>query len=103
MQPLKQHTPTERRSTPRKPYARYIFFATRNRFFQGELKNYSRHGLFIETRYRLEVGDVITVALPFLNDRRNKFRAQVVRSSGRGIGVEFFRDPAKRRARKDLI
>jgi hypothetical protein len=84
----------ERRKDPRYPYSRYIFFATRNRFFQGDLQNYSRHGLCIRSPQPLPVGEVITVALPYIEDADEKRKGMIVWSDANGFGVELIRDRA---------
>ena len=37
------------------------FYVPKNEFYEGRLKNYSRHGLFIETEASLSVGEIIKV------------------------------------------
>jgi len=46
-------------------YVGHIFFTTKSGFFEGELTNYSRHGLFIKTQENLTLGEIITVAPPY--------------------------------------
>ena len=57
------------RTKPRKSYSGKIFFITKNGFNEGRLKNFSRYGLFIETKEDLSVGEIITVALPHIEGR----------------------------------
>ena len=54
----------------RKPYSGHIFFVAKNGFNEGRLKDFSRSGLFINSKARLSVGEVITMALPFLNGKK---------------------------------
>ncbi|HHP7235387.1 MAG TPA: PilZ domain-containing protein [Desulfobacterales bacterium] len=93
----------ERRRSLRQPFERYIFCATEALFFQGELKDYSRGGLFIKTNKPLPVGTIVTLALPYLEDKKNKCKGQVIRKTPEGIGIEFFSDPAKRATRMELL
>ena len=86
----------EKRIKPRKPYTGHIFFATKNGVNEGRLKNYSRYGLFIETEVRLAVGEIITIALPYLNRKHTKYRGQIIWCNDEGFGIELFR---KRNAR----
>ena len=81
----------EKRINPRKFYSGYIFFATKNALYEGQLNNYSRYGLFIETKVPLSVGEVITVALPYLNSGNTKSKGQIMWCNQKGFGVELFR------------
>jgi hypothetical protein len=81
----------EKRFKERKPYSGHILFTSKNGFHEGKLKNYSRHGLFIETTARLSVGAIITVALPHLNGKNIKCKGQIIWRNQYGIGIELFR------------
>ena len=81
----------EKRHNPRTPYSGHIFFATKDSFFEGKLVNFSRFGLFIKTTEPLEVEEVLTIALPFSDDRQCKYKGQVVWRNDEGIGVELFK------------
>ena len=59
----------EKRHHPRTPYSGHIFFATEP----------------------LEVEEVLTIALPFSDDRQCKYKGQVVWRNDEGIGVELFK------------
>ena len=81
----------EKREDPRIEYSGHIFFITKDGFYEGDLTNYSEHGLFIRTSKILSVGSVITIALPYL-DGHVKRQGQVVRTNKNGFGVELFRE-----------
>ena len=81
----------EKRSDPRIDYSGHIFFATKDEFYEGDLTDYSEHGLFIRTSNILPIGSVITIALPYL-DGQIKRQGQVVRANRHGFGVELFRE-----------
>jgi hypothetical protein len=81
----------ENRTEPRTPYSGPIFFSTKNGFYEGELKNYSQHGLFIETGISLPVGEMITAALPYLDVTADKCKGQIMWCNKDGFGVELFR------------
>jgi hypothetical protein len=81
----------EKRNEPRKSYSGDIFFATKNGFYEGRLKDYSRHGLFIATSNSLPIGEMITVALPYLEGKADKCRGQIIWRNKVGFGVELFR------------
>jgi hypothetical protein len=82
----------DKRINQRKPYSGHIFFVAKNGFNEGGLKDFSRSGLFINSKVRLSVGEIITMALPFLNGKKDKCKGQIIRSTNDGFGVEFFRD-----------
>ena len=81
----------ENRIEPRKSYSGPIFFATKDGFYEGRLKNYSRGGLFIATRVLLPVGELLKIALPYLDVKAGKRTGQILWKNNAGFGVEFFR------------
>ena len=81
----------DKRTKLRKPYSGHIFFSAKNGFAEGRLKNYSRTGLFIESTVSVSVGEIITIALPYLNGKRNKFRGQIIWCNKKGFGIELFK------------
>ena len=82
----------DKRINPRKLYSGHILFTATNGFNEGRLKNFSKSGLFINSKARLSVGEVITMALPFLSGKKVKCKGQIMRSTKDGIGIELFRD-----------
>jgi hypothetical protein len=88
---LKRETTFEKRVKERKLYSGHIFFASKKGFYEGRLKNYSRNGLFIETNSPLSVGEVITIALPYTEDKNIKCKGQVIRINKEGAGIELFK------------
>ena len=80
-----------KRINQRNPYSGHIFFVAKNGFNEGRLKDFSRSGLFINTKARLSVGEIITIALPFLNGKKVKCRGQILRHTKDGFGIELFR------------
>ena len=87
----------DKRMKLRKPYPSHIFFSTKNGFAEGRLKNYSRSGLFIESEVYVSVGEIITIALPYMKDRDIKCKGQIMWFNKEGVGIELFK---KRRAAK---
>jgi len=81
----------EKRTYPRTPYSGHIFFATKDRLFEGEIKNFSRYGLGIKTSEPPPLDEIITIALPFSDGRKNKYKGQIVWSDTDGFGVELFK------------
>ena len=81
----------DKRIKGRKPYSGHIFFAAKNGFNEGKLKNYSPSGLFIKTKATLSIGEVVTLALPYLKAKQAKFQGQVLWSNREGVGIELFK------------
>ncbi len=82
---------SEKRDDPRIEYSGNIFFISKNRFYEGDLTNYSDRGLFIRTSTILPVGTIVTLALPYL-DGHVKRRGQVIRANLKGFGIELFKE-----------
>ncbi len=70
------------------PYSGHILCSTKSGLFEGELKNYSKYGLFIKTREDLTLGEMITVALPY---EQIKLQGQIRWRNSEGYGVELIR------------
>jgi hypothetical protein len=85
----------EKRIEPRKAYSGSIFFASKDGFHEGRLKNYSQGGLFIATRDLLPVGEMLTIALPYLDNNAQKRNGQIMWRCKEGFGVELFRERNK--------
>ena len=81
----------EKRTAIRIPYSGHIFFTTKSGLYEGEIKNYSKTGLFIKTQEDLALGDFITVALPYIEGKQIKFQAQILWRNTEGYGVELVR------------
>ena len=77
-----------------------IFFATRTRFYEGLLDNYSRNGLFVQTKEDLPVGEAVTVVDPNPDADNEKRQGQIVWKNSEGFGVELFhsRDEREQKA-----
>ena len=80
-----------KRINQRKPYSGEIFFVGINGFNEGWLRDFSRSGLFIITEASLSVGEIITIALPFLKNKKVKCRGQILRRTKKGFGIELFK------------
>ena len=81
----------ENRIDKRIPYSGHIFFSTKSGLFEGELENYSTHGLFIKAQEDITLGEFITVALPYLGDKLIKLQGQILWRNNRGYGIELVR------------
>ena len=80
---------SEKRVNPRQSYLGLIFFATANGYFEGRIKNFSRHGLFIQSRFSLSIGDIINIPLPQLNRRHSICRGQIRWRNEDGYGIKI--------------
>ena len=86
----------ERRIEKRHDCSGNIFFATQSRFYEGQLKDYSRNGLFIRTKEVLPVGEIITVVDPNPNSENEKRKGQILWRNKEGFGVELYRSRNER-------
>jgi Tfp pilus assembly protein PilZ len=78
------------REYPRRPYIKKIIFASRNRFYEGILKNISRKGAFIQTPETFSAGQQLSLLVPLGSKKRGiKLRGNVVWSSPEGFGIAF--------------
>ena len=91
MKALKIDMKIERRIEKRHACSEPIFFATQNRLYEGQLRNYSRSGLFIKTKEVLSAGQMITVVDPHPEGENKKRKGQILWRNKEGFGVEFFR------------
>ncbi|MGD2270790.1 MAG: PilZ domain-containing protein [Desulfobacterales bacterium] len=81
----------ERRQEGRQVWSGDILFATKDKLYTGELKNFSRDGLFIKINDPLPVGEIIKVALPYSGDKNDKRKGRIVWSSDDGFGVKLIK------------
>jgi hypothetical protein len=91
MKALKLDQNMERRIEKRHACSEPIFFATQKRLYEGQLKDYSRNGLFIRTREKLTVGEMITVVDPHPEGNNIKRKGQILWKNNEGFGVELYR------------
>ena len=85
----------DQREDERRPYSGQIFIVAKDGFNEGRLKDYSRSGLFIITKTRLSIGEIITVAIPYENDKLIKCRGKIIRKDKDGFGIELIRRRSK--------
>ena len=96
MKELDNENRIEHRMEKRQLSSKGIFFATRNRLYEGQLKDYSRNGLFIKTDEFLPLGAIITVADPNPEGANEKRRGQILWRNIEGFGVELYRSRNER-------
>ena len=82
-------TGKELRKEQRQSFKGSIFYASEQQFYEGEVKNYSVSGIFVETRDKFFVGQALNLALPYLKAKDSKRLGAVVWQSTEGIGVEL--------------
>ena len=91
MKVLKIDKHIELRIAKRHACSELIFFATRSRLYEGQLKDYSRNGLFIKTKEVLPIGEVITVMDPHPAGVSQKRKGQILWRNNEGFGIELYR------------
>ena len=91
----KQKNYMDQRVDERRPYSGNIFFVAKDGFNEGRLKDYSRSGLFIITKTRLSIGEIITITIPYANDKQIMCRGRILRKDKDGYGIELIRKPSK--------
>ena len=77
------------RKHPRRPYNQSTLFATQNGIFEGSIKNISSSGVFIMAKKAFEVGQILTLVLPFKNGKEVKVKGQIVWTNDEGFGIKF--------------
>lgn len=90
MKSLKMYKHIEHRTEKRYACSEIIFFATRNRLYEGQLKDYSRNGLFIKTKEVMPVGEVITIVDPHPAGKNQKRQGEILWRNNEGFGVELY-------------
>ncbi len=91
MKALKIDKSFERRIEKRHACPEEIFFATQNRLYEGQLKDYGSNGLFIKTKEVLPIGEMITVVDPHPDGGNKKRKGQILWRNKEGFGVELYR------------
>ena len=95
MNALKMFRTFERRIDKRNACSEEIFFATKNRLYEGQLKDYGRNGLFIKTKEMLSVGEMITVIDPNPDGGNKKRKGQILWRNKEGFGVKLHKNRDK--------
>ncbi len=79
----------EFRKEQRIPFEGSIFYSTELQLYEGEVKNYSTSGIFVETRDKFFVGETLNLALPYSKAKDSKRLGAVIWQNTEGIGVEL--------------
>jgi hypothetical protein len=77
------------RKHTRRPYDRFTLFTTQSGIFEGSIKNISASGVFLMAKSTLEVGQILTLVLPFKNGKDVKVKGQIVWANAEGFGIKF--------------
>jgi hypothetical protein len=73
----------------RKPYDRFTLCMNQSGIFEGSIKNISSSGVFLMAKSTLEVGQILTLVLPFKNGKDVKVKGQIVWTNDEGFGIKF--------------
>jgi hypothetical protein len=80
------------RRHPRKYCAKPVIFRFENKSYDGFISDISRNGCFIENSEFLKFGQILDLVIPGTKfSENNKLKAEVVRLSPVGVGVQFKR------------
>ena len=88
-QKKKVNTKKELRKHPRKIYKGHILYATNNKLYEGEVRNYSPGGIFVKTSDSFFVGQTLTLAVPYSKAKNTKRAGEVIWHNREGFGVAF--------------
>jgi Tfp pilus assembly protein PilZ len=89
-QSRKLKVPNDKRKHTRYPYNKFINYFTQGRLFEGVIKNICRSGAFIQTSHKFNVGEKLSVVLPFLKKEDNAMvKGEVIWTNDHGFGVKF--------------
>ena len=66
-----------------------IFYSTELQLYEGEVKNYSTSGLFVKTKDKYSVGEMLNLALPYSKAKKSKHIGEVIWQNKEGVGVEL--------------
>ena len=78
----------ELRKSPRKPFSKLAYFASRNRYYEGIIKNLSHRGAFIETKTKLSKADKINLVVPGPY-KYIQIKCKIIHFKHDGFGVKF--------------
>ena len=91
----------EKRKHNRKACDKTTFFATRNKLYEGFVKNISLGGVFVQSADAFSLGEILTLAVPCesneeggklkepFKDEDVKMKCKVIWNSPKGFGMAF--------------
>ena len=80
------------RGHTRKDFSHKIKFETENGTFEGTTKNISTSGIFIATKEKFEIGQIIKMNLSTKSGATVEFKGYIIRIDEEGYGLKFLRD-----------
>ena len=84
------HDGEDNRRFQRTPLSKKVEYFTPRGAFSGLMKNICRTGAYIETPHALQVGKIMTIALPFVNKGKGAMiKAEIIWSDENGFGIKF--------------
>ena len=100
-QNVNQKVNNEKRKHSRKTCDKTTFFATRNKLYEGFVKNISLGGVFVQSADAFSPGEILTLAVPCesneegsklqepFKDEDVKMKCKVIWNSQKGFGMAF--------------
>jgi Tfp pilus assembly protein PilZ len=80
----------ELRKHPRRSYQKTVLFVSQNEAYQGLANNISNGGIFIETKDKFSVGQIIRLVIPGTKiDKGVMLKGEVIHVKPKGVGVKF--------------
>ena len=80
--------PKDLRKDPRKTYSKLVYFASKNKYNEGVIKNLSHGGAFIETKAKFSKGDELKLVVPGPN-RYVLLKGEILHLKQTGFGIVF--------------
>jgi Tfp pilus assembly protein PilZ len=78
----------EFRKNPRKLFSKLTYLTSRNKYYEGVIKNLSHDGAFIKTNTKFSNGDELKLVVPGLN-KYILIRCKIIHFNQTGFGVKF--------------
>jgi Tfp pilus assembly protein PilZ len=89
----------ELRRHPRRSYPKTVFFMSQSQYYEGLANNISKGGIFIETKDKFSVGQIIKLVIPGTKiDKNVMLKGEIIHVNQRGVGVKFKSLLKKRKA-----
>ena len=78
------------RKHPRRSYHKTVLFTSQNQYSEGLTNNISNGGIFIETKDKFSVGQIIKLVIPGTKiDKGVMLKGEVIHVKPKGVGVKF--------------
>lgn len=89
----------ELRRHPRRSYPKTVFFMSQSQYYEGLANNISKGGIFIETKDKFSVGQIIKLVIPGTKiDKNVMLKGEIKHVNQTGVGVKFKSLLKKRKA-----